>query len=110
MDNMNTFDVARAWNGKRTILSRTSSYHDTVPVGDVAEREKLCSKQDKWVLEAVRRMGVTSASGINHDLSGTVLLTSVRRSLTTLHRFGLIRKAGTRMGPHGSPETIWTAA
>lgn len=100
----------KVWNGTSERLGRHKSYHATISVPDEPERESACSKQDQWVLESLKRLGPTSASVIHRDLLGDMLLSSVRRSLNTLMRKGLVRKSGTRPGPHSHPELTWIAA
>lgn len=109
---MNPYFVidTRVWNGTREIIGRKKSYHATVSVNDEPEREKRCNKQDRAVLETLICCGTSSATRIETLLMGTILKSSIRRSLNTLLRLGLARKVGKRPGPHGHPELIWAAA
>lgn len=104
------FDIARAWNGKSERLGKQRSYHPTISVNDEPERAALCNKQDRTVLETLISCGTSGATRIETLLMGTILKSSIRRSLNTLYRRGMVRKVGTVPGPYKHPETTWTAA
>ena len=99
------------WNGKSERLGKQRSYHPTISVNDEPEREAMCSQQDGWVLKSLQwHRNPATASQIHKELMGDMLLSSIRRSLNTLMRKGLVRKVGTIPGPYKHPETTWTAA
>lgn len=105
-----SFNPCIHWNGHSERLSKNRSYHKTISVSDEPERELTANLQDRNVYDAVRFLGTVGATAVHAHFQGAMLKSSVRRSLNTLMRCGKIRKAGTTPGPHGHPETTWTAA
>lgn len=67
--------------------------------------------QTEQVLALYRTHASLSPSQAHRMLTSAgyhVLLTSVRRSISTLTREGSLRKSGRQvMGPHGAVESVW---
>lgn len=68
--------------------------------------------QTEQVLALYRTHTALSPSQAHRMLTSAglhVLLTSTRRSISTLTREGCLRKSGRQvMGPHGAVESVWT--
>lgn len=95
------------------------AFYETTPLTGVQLRAAFAraEKQDALVLAVFRLVAPGSllapsqvhAVGVANGARW--LLTSVRRSISTLTRAGVLEKTGQqRMGPHGSPENFWRLA
>jgi len=92
------------------------SYYNTVPIqGDLlAQAHRIAGQQDQAVLAIFQDGKPHTPSDVWQRLVNggrNLLLTSVRRSVTTLEHAGaLVKLDEVRMGPHGRPERLWSKA
>lgn len=98
------FNILAAWNGTSEKMDRKRSYHPTVSVPDPDKREIKAGTQDAIVLEAMSRLRQGTGSSVHANLSGALLITSVRRALSNLADRGLLRRDVAVPGPAGHPE------
>jgi len=105
-----SFNILDHWDGSREILGKRKTYHQTILVSDLSEREAKCSEQDRKVLKCLREVGTAGPSELSKRLSGSILKSSIRRSLNTLANRGLIVRSGRTTGEHGHPEYTYHGA
>ena len=97
------------------------SYYETTPLttDQLAAAFKSAQKQDDLVLAVFRagealglgRLSASQVHAIGVKRGSHWLLTSVRRSISTLVQANvLVKTDDTRNGPHGMPERIWRLA
>lgn len=94
------------------------SYYQTTPLtsDELKDAITTAKRQDDAVLALFRRLrtSLLAPSDVHLMLrkyGRQVLLTSVRRSLSSLTEEELLIKTGTlRPGPHGKPEHCWKLA
>lgn len=97
------------------------AYYQTTPLttDELTQAFRVAGAQDQLVL-AIYRTGLTTGRNmlspsqvhaIGRKRGHTWLLTSVRRSIATLTRDGVLAKTDVhRDGPHGRPECCWRIA
>ena len=94
----------------------SESYYNTTPIHDpdLAHAVAFAEHQDQAVLEFFSRGGVWSPSMIwqyGQRTGRQWLLTSVRRSITTLTKAGALKMTGAQVdGPYGRKENTWSKA
>lgn len=100
---------------KRPRRNRVAYFNTTHLVGDALESAaREARKQDVLVLSILRGSAVPMAPSevwrVGAEAGSDWLLTSVRRSMNTLTREGLLRKLEAyKPGPYGRPERLWLA-
>lgn len=107
---MSTFDITRAWDGTRTVLDKTRSYHPTTPLTPEQQRAFIAKAkgQDKVIWTVVKAAGSITPRELQAKRPG-MLLTSIRRSLNSLTNAGLLRKGEHVINSLGRPEYTWIA-
>lgn len=87
-------------------------YHNTTNVGveQLSLFTKKAGAQDKAIYEFMQLNPNKqySASDLHQHVLKGAPLTSLRRSLTSLHKMGMINKTTLQKdGPYGRPEYLW---
>lgn len=100
----------------RTAALRSAHFRSHVPVDEALAIEERASKQDAAILDWFRVRDLCAdrrwTPSEVHAEFPQYLLTSVRRSLTTMTVRGLLIHHPTdrRPGPHGAKESTWSLA
>lgn len=89
----------------------TIHFHDTLGLSprQLVAASRVAKGQDAAVLDVFRAAtGPLSPSEVHARLPGRALLTSVRRSISTLTKDGALEKLDRTVdGPYGMPEHLW---
>lgn len=91
-----------------------AGYYITTPIDqfDLAHAFRSAKQQDELVMAIFRfhrrAMSPSDVFHVGEAMGHKWLLTSVRRSMSTLANVGaLTHTSETKRGPHGRPETLW---
>jgi hypothetical protein len=98
---------------KRPRAPKARAYFDStfLPRAQLAQAIARAEQQDEQVLAVFRACGRLTPSACQRELESLgvrILLTSVRRSITTLTDAGVLRKTADKLpGPWRMPEFVW---
>ena len=98
---------------RRPRAPKARSYFDStfLPRAQLAQAIARAEQQDEQVLAVFRACARLTPSACQRELESlgvSMLLTSVRRSITTLTDAGALRKTADKLpGPYRMPEFVW---